>query len=118
MWRWQAAAWQARDATAPPCRCGQPHTPATKDGPATARPAPGARTNRRRRTIRLARQHGLVRGQKLGAAEVLPLRVDAGGEVRLVFGIAYPLRVVGHKQGVVAKGGEPAVQANGKVLQI
>src|SRR4051812_12415221 len=61
---------------------------------------------------------GYVRGQKLGTAEMLPLRIDAGDEVRLVFGIPYPLGVVGHEQGVLAKGREPAVQANGKVLQM
>src|SRR5436190_1603183 len=61
---------------------------------------------------------GYVRGQKLGAAEMLPLRIDAGDEVRLVLGIPYPLGVVGHGQSMVTEGREPAVQAYGKVLQI
>ena len=50
-----------------------------------------------------------VRWQKLGAAEMLPLRINAGGEVHLIFGLPDLEGVVLGQPVVVAESGKSAV---------
>ena len=52
---------------------------------------------------------GHVRWQKLGAAEMLPLRINAGGEVHLIFGLSDLEGFVLGQPVVVAECGKAAV---------